>query len=53
MPYPGAITDSGDYAVDQLPFAMFNYVYGNPNPTYLPTHLLLSQWFARRGSGLP
>ncbi|WP_369807274.1 alkaline phosphatase family protein [Mycobacterium sp. 852002-51057_SCH5723018] len=40
MPYPGAIVSSGDYSVDQLPFATFNYVYGNPNPTYLPTHLL-------------
>ncbi|WP_108637417.1 alkaline phosphatase family protein [Mycobacterium terramassiliense] len=40
MPYPGAITNSGDYAVDQLPFAMFNYVYGNQTPGYLPTHLL-------------
>src|SRR5262249_10466022 len=40
MPYPGAIVDSGGYAVDQLPFAMFNYVYANPNPTYLPTHLI-------------
>ncbi|WP_156690632.1 alkaline phosphatase family protein, partial [Mycobacterium sp. Marseille-P9652] len=40
MPYPGAIVSSGDYSVDQLPFAIFNYVYGNPDPTYLPTHLL-------------
>ncbi|OBF49832.1 hypothetical protein A5787_08925 [Mycobacterium sp. 852002-50816_SCH5313054-b] len=40
MPYPGAINNSGDYSVDQLPFAMFNYVYANPDPTYLPTHLL-------------
>ncbi|ORW28120.1 hypothetical protein AWB91_02635, partial [Mycobacterium paraense] len=40
MPAPGTIVDSGDYAVDQLPFAMFNYVYANPNPNYLTTHLL-------------
>jgi hypothetical protein len=39
MPYPGAIVSSGNYAVDQLPFANFSYVYNN-TPTYLQTHLL-------------
>ncbi|MCV6970398.1 alkaline phosphatase family protein [Mycobacterium bohemicum] len=43
MPYPGDIVSSGDYAVDQLPFANFSYVYNN-SPAYLQTHLLpLSQ----------
>ena len=39
MPYPGAIVPSGNYAVDELPFAMFRYVYNN-SPAYLQTHLL-------------
>jgi hypothetical protein len=39
MPYPGDIVSSGDYAVDQLPFANFSYVYNN-TPAYLQTHLL-------------
>jgi Phosphoesterase family len=39
MPYPGDITSSGDYAVDQLPFAQFSYVYDN-TPAYLEQHLL-------------
>ena len=39
MPYPGDITSSGDYAVDQLPFAQFDYVYDN-TPAYLQEHLL-------------
>ncbi len=39
MPYPGDITSSGDYAVDQLPFAQFSYVYDN-SPAYLEQHLL-------------
>ena len=33
------IVSSGDYAVDQLPFAQFSYVYDN-TPTYLQEHLL-------------
>ncbi|WP_343576157.1 alkaline phosphatase family protein [Mycobacterium sp.] len=39
MPYPGDITSSGNYAVDQLPFAQFGYVYDN-TPAYLQQHLL-------------
>ena len=39
MPYPGDIVSSGDYAVDQLPFAEFSYVYDN-TPAYLQEHLL-------------
>jgi hypothetical protein len=39
MPYPGDLTSSGDYAVDQLPFAQFSYVYDN-TPAYLQEHLL-------------
>ncbi|HUB57004.1 MAG TPA: alkaline phosphatase family protein [Mycobacterium sp.] len=39
MPTPGDITSSGDYAVDQLPFAQFSYVYDN-TPAYLEQHLL-------------
>lgn len=39
MPSPGAIVSSGDYSVDELPFAEFNYVYGN-TPDYLQEHLL-------------
>ncbi|WP_343709385.1 alkaline phosphatase family protein, partial [Mycobacterium sp.] len=43
MPYPGDLVSSGNYAVDQLPFAQFGYVYNN-TPAYLQTHLLpLSQ----------
>jgi hypothetical protein len=39
MPFPGDLTSSGDYAVDQLPFAQFEYVYDN-TPAYLAEHLL-------------
>ena len=39
MPFPGDLTSSGDYAVDQLPFAQFDYVYDN-TPAYLQEHLL-------------
>jgi hypothetical protein len=39
MPYPGDLTSSGNYAVDQLPFAEFSYVYDN-TPAYLQEHLL-------------
>src|SRR5271163_28860 len=36
---PGDLTSSGDYAVDQLPFAQFSYVFDN-TPAYLQEHLL-------------
>jgi Phosphoesterase family len=39
MPFPGDIVSSGNYAVDQLPFAQFSYVYDN-TPAYLQEHLL-------------
>ena len=39
MPFPGDIVSSGNYAVDQLPFAEFDYVYDN-TPAYLQEHLL-------------
>jgi hypothetical protein len=39
MPFPGDLTSSGDYAVDQLPFAQFSYVFDN-TPAYLQEHLL-------------
>ena len=39
MPYPGDIVSSGDYSVDQLPFAQFSYVYDS-GPAYLQEHLL-------------
>ena len=39
MPYPGDIVSSGNYAVDQLPFAEYSYVYDN-TPAYLQEHLL-------------
>jgi hypothetical protein len=39
MPYPGDIVSSGDYAVDELPFAQFSYVFDN-TPAYLQAHLL-------------
>ena len=39
MPYPGDLTSSGNYAVDQLPFTQFSYVYDN-TPAYLQEHLL-------------
>lgn len=39
MPYPGDIVSSGDYAVDQLPFAQFGYVYNNTTD-YLQQYLL-------------
>jgi hypothetical protein len=39
MPTPGDLVSSGNYSVDQLPFAQFNYVYDN-TPAYLQEHLL-------------
>jgi hypothetical protein len=45
MPYPGDLTSSGDYAVDQLPFAQFSYVYDN-TPAYLQEHLLPQSYLA-------
>ena len=39
MPTPGDLTSSGDYSVDELPFARFGYVYDN-TPAYLQEHLL-------------
>ncbi|WP_346779307.1 alkaline phosphatase family protein [Mycobacterium camsae] len=39
MPFPGAITSSGEYAVDALPFAFWSYVFNN-TPAYQQTHLL-------------
>ena len=39
MPTPGDLVSSGDYSVDQLPFAQFSYVYDN-TPAYLQQHLL-------------
>jgi hypothetical protein len=39
MPYPGDVVSSGNYAVDELPFAEFGYVYDN-TPAYLQQHLL-------------
>jgi hypothetical protein len=39
MPSPGDIVSSGDYSVDQLPFAEFSYVFNN-TPAYLQDHLL-------------
>ncbi len=39
MPQPGDIVSSGDYSVDELPFAQFNYVYDS-GPAYLQDHLL-------------
>jgi phosphoesterase family protein len=39
MPTPGDLVSSGDYSVDQLPFAQFSYVYDN-TPAYLQEHLL-------------
>jgi hypothetical protein len=45
MPTPGDLTSSGDYAVDQLPFAQFSYVYDN-TPAYLQEHLLPQSYLA-------
>jgi hypothetical protein len=45
MPAPGTIESSGDYAVDQMPFAQFNYVYDN-TPAYLEEHLLPQSYLA-------
>src|SRR5271169_5293037 len=45
MPAPGTIESSGDYAVDQLPFAQFSYVYDN-TPAYLQEHLLPQSYLA-------
>src|ERR1700753_3952649 len=39
MPFPGDLVSSGNYAVDELPFAQFNYVFDN-TPAYLQEHLL-------------
>ena len=39
MPIPGDLMSSGDYSVDELPFAQFNYVFDN-SPAYLEEHLL-------------
>jgi Phosphoesterase family len=39
MPTPGDLVSSGDYSVDQLPFAQFSYVFNN-TPAYLQDHLL-------------
>jgi hypothetical protein len=39
MPTPGDLVSSGNYAVDQLPFAQFDYVFDN-TPAYLQEHLL-------------
>jgi hypothetical protein len=39
MPSPGDIVSSGDYSVDELPFAQFSYVFNN-TPAYLQEHLL-------------
>jgi hypothetical protein len=39
MPTPGDLVSSGDYSVDELPFAQFNYVFDN-TPAYLQEHLL-------------
>ena len=39
MPFPGDIVSSGNYSVDELPFAQFSYVFDN-TPAYLQEHLL-------------
>src|SRR5581483_3897596 len=39
MPTPGDLVSSGDYSVEELPFAQFSYVYDN-TPAYLQEHLL-------------
>ncbi|WP_428340769.1 alkaline phosphatase family protein [Mycobacterium sp.] len=39
MPTPGDLVSSGDYDVNELPFAQFNYVADN-SQTYLQQHLL-------------
>jgi hypothetical protein len=39
MPTPGDLVSSGDYSVDELPFAQFGYVFNN-TPAYLQEHLL-------------
>ena len=39
MPTAGYLVSSGDYSVDELPFAQFNYVFDN-TPAYLQDHLL-------------
>ena len=39
MPPPGDLVSSGNYSVDELPFAQFNYVFDN-TPAYLQEHLL-------------
>ncbi len=38
MPAPGTILSTGDYAVDELPFAQFDYVYNN-TPAFQAAHL--------------
>jgi hypothetical protein len=39
MPTPGDLVSSGDYSVDELPFAQYSYVADN-TPAYLAEHLL-------------
>src|SRR6201995_733083 len=39
IPTAGDLVSSGDYSVDELPFAQFNYVFDN-TPAYLQEHLL-------------
>ena len=39
MPTAGDLVSSGNYSVDELPFAQFNYVFDN-TPAYLQEHLL-------------
>lgn len=39
MPYPGDLVSSGNYDVNELPFAQFSYVHDN-TPAYLQEHLL-------------
>jgi hypothetical protein len=43
--YAQSMPFSGDYAVDQLPFAQFSYVYDN-TPAYLQEHLLPQSYLA-------
>jgi len=45
MPAPGTIESSGNYAVDQMPFAQFSYVYDNTT-AYLQEHLLPQSYLA-------
>ena len=45
MPAPGTLESSGDYAVDQMPFGQFSYVWDN-TPAYLQEHLLPQSYLA-------